>query len=140
MKNTLILSLGVLFLALGGCVNSFAKVRSAVSEAPDWYKGQREAMSREGFPDLGDVPELRKDVVSGADLITSRADIKSTQEMFATHPRAQAATTGAAELRAEMEALQAELEALDTPANFLTSAEIAAIRAEFDIGRAKLKF
>ena len=140
MKNTLILSLSVLILPLGGCVSSFAKVRGAVSEAPEWYKGQREAMSQEGFPDLGDVPELRKDVISGTELNASRADIIATQEMFATHPRAQPSGKSAVELRAEMAALQAELNALDTEANFLTPAEIAAIRAEFDIGRAKLKF
>lgn len=140
MKNTLILSLGVLFLTLGGCTSSFSKVRGAVNEAPEWYKGQREAMSREGFPDFGDVPELRKDVISKPELVASRANIKSIQEMFAKDPRAQAPATGAAELRAEMAALRAELEALDTPTHFLTPAEIAAIRDEFEIGRAKLKF
>ena len=50
MKNTTIPLIGVSCLLLVGCSNSFAKVRSAVNQTPEWYETRRVEIRGEGYP------------------------------------------------------------------------------------------
>ena len=60
MKNTAIPLISVSCLLLAGCSGSFAKVRTAIDQAPEWYDARRVEIRGEGYPEIIDVPTIEK--------------------------------------------------------------------------------
>jgi hypothetical protein len=135
MKNTAILLCGVPLLLVSACTASFAKARAAINDAPEWYEARRTEIRGEGYPEVSDIPRLAPDWQPEAGLKASGRELKRLKAMFDNAERAQPAPRGAAEI-AEVAAQLREAFGPDLPpAEFLTEAEIAAIRASFDVPR-----
>ncbi|MCB9960585.1 MAG: hypothetical protein H6846_00465 [Hyphomonas sp.] len=135
MKNTAIPLISVSFLLLSGCTNSYAQVRQAVNQAPDWYGERRAEIRGEGYPKLYDIPVLTKNDIPGK---TLKASAKRGEELLAIFDASERAAPPA-DAAAEMAALLTRVEAgfADLPADpgFLTRDDIQAIEAAFNVPR-----
>tara|TARA_R110001606_G_scaffold73349_2_gene169019 strand:+ start:2659 stop:3105 length:447 start_codon:yes stop_codon:yes gene_type:complete len=135
MKNTTIPLLGVSCLLLVGCSNSFAKVRSAVNQTPDWYETRRVEIRGEGYPELVEVPTIAPDQLPGKTLPASAERVTALSAEFADNARAELPADGPAEIAAVGEEIRQQFAGFDESSNFLTDAEIAAIRNSFNVPR-----
>lgn len=134
MKNTAIPLLIVPVLLIAGCSSSYAKVRETVNNAPAWYGERRTEIRGEGYPDLSSLPKVDPQNVPGK---TLKAQLNRSNELakeFAD-ARAEAAVGGAEEIRAIAASMIAEFSGLPPESDFLTEAEIAAIRSQFNVPR-----
>ena len=134
MKNTAIPLISVSCLLLAGCSGSFAKVRTAIDQAPEWYDARRVEIRGEGYPDLSELPEVDPNNVPGAAL---RARTDKGEELIAAFadPRASVAVGGAEEIRAISDSMIGGFGDIPPESDFLTEAEIAAIRSKFNVPR-----
>ena len=134
MKNTAIPLIGVSCLLLAGCAGSFAKVRGAMAQAPDWYDERRTEIRGEGYPELIEVPVIEVGQEPGQTLEDSKA---RGAVLRASFEDARAASP--ADISAEIEAPRADVRegfaGFPAEPDFLTEDEIAAIRAAFDVPR-----
>lgn len=135
MKNTTIPLIGVSCLLLVGCSNSFAKVRSAVNQTPDWYETRRVEIRGEGYPELVEVPTIAPDQLPGKTLPASAERVTALSAEFADNARAELPVDGPAEIAAVGEEIRQQFAGFDESSNFLTDAEIAAIRNSFNVPR-----
>jgi len=135
MKNTTIPLIGVSCLLLVGCSNSFAKVRSAVNQTPDWYETRRVEIRGEGYPELVEVPTIAPDQLPGKTLPASAERVTALSAEFADNARAELPADGPAEIAAVGEEIRQQFAGFDESSNFLTDAEIAAIRNSFNVPR-----
>lgn len=134
MKNTAIPLLIVPVLLIAGCSSSYAKVRETVNNAPAWYGERRAEIRGEGYPDLSALPKVDPKNVPGK---TLKAQLNRSNELakeFAD-ARAEVAVGGAEEIRAIAASMIAEFSGLPPESDFLTEAEIAAIRSQFNVPR-----
>ena len=134
MKNTAIPLLIVPVLFIAGCSSSFAKVRETVNNAPAWYGERRVEIRGEGYPDLSTLPKVDPDNVPGK---TLKAQLNRGNELaieFAD-PRAEVAVGGAEEIRAIAASMIGGFGDIPPEPDFLTEAEIAAIRSKFNVPR-----
>jgi hypothetical protein len=134
MKNTAIPLLIVPLLLIAGCSSSYAKVREAVNSAPAWYGERRAEIRGEGYPKLSELPEVDPNNVPGTAL---RARAGKGEELVAAfaEPRASVAVGGAEEIRAIADSMIAGFGNIPPESDFLTEAEIAAIRSQFNVPR-----
>ncbi|MEQ8299288.1 MAG: hypothetical protein RH945_01965 [Hyphomonas sp.] len=135
MKNTTIPLIGVSCLLLVGCSNSFAKVRSAVNQTPEWYETRRVEIRGEGYPELVEVPTIAPDQLPGKTLPASAERVTALSAEFADNARAELPADGPAEIAAVGEEIRQQFAGFDESSNFLTDAEIAAIRNSFNVPR-----
>ena len=135
MKNTVFLLLGVPFLLLGGCANSFGKVGDALNAAPAWYGERRAEIRGEGYPQIVSVPVLEAGDVPGKDLRTNTARARAIAAMFDTEPAARPAEGGETEILAIAAHIRQAFASAEPEASFLTEADIAAIRESFNVPR-----
>ena len=136
MKNTTIPLVGVSLLLLVGCTSSFAKVRSAVNQAPDWYDTRRAEIRGEGYPALVDVPTVSAKNRPGTTLPAAEQRVAGLRAEFIDNARAELPANGPAEIAAVGAEIRQQFAGLeDTPGNFLTEAEIEAIRESFNVPR-----
>lgn len=134
MKNTAIPLLIVPVLLIAGCSSSYAKVRETVNNAPAWYGERRTEIRGEGYPDLSALPKVDPQNVPGK---TLKAQLNRGNELakeFAD-ARAEVAVGGAEEIRAIAASMIAEFSGLPPEPDFLTEAEIAALRSQFNVPR-----
>lgn len=134
MKNTAIPLLIVPFLLISGCSSSYSKVREAVNNAPDWYGERRSQIRGEGYPDLAAVPEVDPGNVPGKTLKSQLGLANELAQAFAD-PRAEVAVGGAEEIRAIAASMIGGFSDIPPESDFLTEAEIAAIRSQFNVPR-----
>lgn len=134
MKNTAIPLLIVPLLLIAGCSSTYSKVRQAINEAPEWYGERRAGMRDEGYPVLAALPEVDPNNKPGASLQAQldRGDVLS--DAFAD-PRAEVAVGGAEEIRAIAASIIGSFDDMPPESDFLTQAEIAAIRSQFNVPR-----
>lgn len=134
MKNTAIPLLIVPFLLAAGCSSSFSKVRDAVNNAPEWYGERRAQIRGEGYPKLHEVPQTDPAKVPGQTLSAhlNRGDVLS--DAF-SGDRAEVAVGGEEEIRAIALSMRGEFGDIPPESDFLTEAEIAAIRSQFNVPR-----
>lgn len=135
MKNTTIPLLGVSCLLLVGCSNSFAKVRGAVDQAPDWYETRRVEIRGEGYPELAEVPSIAPGELPGKTLPESARRVAVLTAEFANSARAELPADGPARIAAVANEIRQQFAGFDASSNFLTDAEIAAIRNSFNVPR-----
>ncbi|MFN4185879.1 MAG: hypothetical protein ACK4M6_13955 [Hyphomonas sp.] len=134
MKNTAIPLLIVPFLLIAGCSSSFSKVRDAVNSAPAWYGERRTEIRGEGYPDLATLPKVDPRNVPGSAL-KSRLDLGNELTLAFADPRADVAVGGAEEIRAIAASMIGGFGDIPPESDFLTEAEIAAIRSKFNVPR-----
>lgn len=135
MKNTTIPLIGVSCLLLVGCTSSFAKVRGAVNQAPDWYETRRVEIRGEGYPELVDVPTIAPGELPGKTLPASAERVATLTAEFTDNARAELPADGPAEIAAIGNEIRQQFAGFDESSNFLTDAEIAAIRNSFNVPR-----
>ena len=135
MKNTTIPLLGVSCLLLVGCSNSFAKARSAINQAPDWYETRRVEIRGEGYPELVDMPKISPGELPGKTLPASGLRVAALTAEFANSARAELPADGPAKIAAVGNEIRQQFAGFDESSNFLTDAEIAAIRNSFNVPR-----
>ena len=83
MKNTAIPLIGVCCLLLAGCTGSFAKVRTAIDQALEWYDARRVEIRGEGYPKIIDVPVIAENQAPGLTLEASKARGAELRAVFA---------------------------------------------------------
>lgn len=134
MKNTAIPLLIVPVLFIAGCSSSYAKVRETVNNAPAWYGERRAEIRGEGYPDLSALPKVDPKNVPGKTLKAqlSRGDQLAIEFADA---RAEVAVGGAEEIRAIAASMIGGFGDIPPESDFLTEAEIAAIRSKFNVPR-----
>lgn len=105
--------------------------------APDWYEARRTELAGEGYPRLSQVPvnTTYRQQVRQADL--TRAEREQIRTAFEANPRAEPATVSPEEILAWSAELRSRVNRQMTQADFLTDAEIEALRARFDRPRAR---
>ena len=135
MKNTAIPLTSVSILLLAGCAGSFAQVREAVNQAPDWYGERRAEIRGEGYPELYEIPELDADNRPGKTLAASAGRVGDLQAQFDENERADPPADAAGEMSALLTRVEADFAELPADAEFLTQEEIAAIDAAFKVPR-----
>jgi hypothetical protein len=135
MKNTAIPLMSVSFLLIAGCTNSYAKVREAVNQAPDWYAARRAEIRGEGYPNLNEVKELTEAELPGKTLPATAARVDILQAYFDTSERAEPPAEAGAQMAAMLTRVEAEFTDFPVDADFLTQDEIAAIEAAFNVPR-----
>ena len=127
---------GLLAVALGGCTTSFDKVRETVASAPEWYGDARTEVRGEGYPRIGRVTVLADGDTRPDDMQSVTADLSAYEMLFRMNPRAVPPRLELERMRSWAQAARASAEALDTPGDFLTDADIEALRAVFQTDRA----
>ncbi|MDX1292358.1 MAG: hypothetical protein R3265_06090 [Hyphomonas sp.] len=135
MKNTAIPLIGVCCLLLAACTGSFAKVRTAIDQAPDWYDARRVEIRGEGYPEIIDVPVIAEGQTPGQTLETSKSRGDELRAIFAADARAVEPANIAAEIEDLRETVRRGFAGLEATSEFLTDEEIAAIRSAFDVPR-----
>ncbi len=126
------------FVLLSGCTSSIEKVQAMRAQAPDWYEARKVEFRGEGYPDLNSVPELQEDYDPRGKLTLSEQETLAALAMFNADPRAQASTESAEAILAwAMEVRRAVEGRLPAP-DFMTDAEVDAIKARFDVPRGRL--
>lgn len=134
MKNTAIPLLIVPLLLIAGCSSSYSKVREAVNNAPAWYGERRTEIRGEGYPDLTALPSVDPKNVPGKKLKAQLGLSDELAQAFAD-PRADVAMGGAEEIRAIAASMIGGFGDIPPESDFLTEAEIAAIRSQFNVPR-----
>lgn len=135
MKNTAIPLLSVSILLIAGCTSSFAKVREAINQAPDWYDARRAEIRGEGYPNLAEVHELTGEELPGKTLPASAARVDILQAYFDSNERAELPADAGAEMAALLTRVEAGFADLPADPAFLTQDEIAQIQAAFNVPR-----
>lgn len=131
MKNTVILPMSLLFFALAGCTNSFAKVEKSIEDAPEWYSDKRSELVGEGYPEVADAPRLTDENRPGQTLQQTRTDIEAAKKIFLTNERAESPSMTPAQIRKAAAQFRRDVDVKLPAGDFMTNAEIAAIRAKF---------
>ena len=128
----------VTFAFLASCASSIETVQAMRAQAPDWYEARKLEFRGEGYPDLNSVPELSVPGETLTKLQLSEEEMLATLALFNSHPRAELATETPEDIRAwalrERRAVEGRLPAPD----FLTDEEVEALKARFDVARARL--
>lgn len=134
MKITAIPLLIVPAMLVAGCTSSFTKVREAVNSAPEWYGERRAEIRGEGYPDLATLPQSdpKNDPRDRLKAQLGRSD--ALDQAFAD-ARAEVAAGGTEEILAIAENIRGNFDGVPPEADFLTDAEITAIRNKFNVPR-----
>lgn len=135
MKNTAIPLLIAPFLLVCGCTSSFGKVREAVNNAPEWYGERRAQIRGEGYPELAAVPQADTVNPPGKTLKAQQAGASRRLAAAFDDPRAEVAAGGAEEIIAIADAMIGSFGTVPPESDFLTKADIAAIRQAFNVPR-----
>lgn len=127
----------VTFVLLAGCAGSVEKLQAMRAEAPDWYEARKVEFRGEGYPDLGSIPEPRGDNPLRK-LELSEEETRAALALFNDNPRSELATETPEEIKAWADEVRRAVEGRLPAPNFLTDAEIEAIKARFNVARARL--
>lgn len=135
MKNTVILLSGVAVLALTACAGSFGKARQAMKNAPEWYEARRKELRGEGYPELVEVPVIEPENRPGKSLPESNARVAALAGDLAAFERGLQPAATPAEIEALFARVRADFDDPQRPGSFLTDAEVAALREQFNVPR-----
>ncbi|MEL7103729.1 MAG: hypothetical protein AAGL97_14345 [Pseudomonadota bacterium] len=128
----------VTFVFLAGCAGSIEKVQSMRAEAPDWYEARKVEFRGEGYPSLNSIPEPRTDYDPVAKLELSEAETLAALAIFENDPRSELATETPEEILAWASEVKRAVEGRLPAPDFMTDEEVEAIKARFQIARARL--
>ncbi|MEM7329686.1 MAG: hypothetical protein AAF437_13170 [Pseudomonadota bacterium] len=128
----------VTFVFLAGCAGSIEKVQAMRAEAPDWYEARKVEFRGEGYPDLNSIPEPRTDYDPVRKLEMSEEEALAALATLQNDPRSEVATETPEEIAAWAAEVKRAVEGRLPAPDFLTDAEVEAIKARFRIARARL--
>ncbi|MEL6827286.1 MAG: hypothetical protein AAFN91_13645 [Pseudomonadota bacterium] len=128
----------VTFVLLTGCAGSIEKVQAMRADAPDWYEARKVEFRGEGYPDLNSIPEPTSGYDPVAKLELSEAETLAALAMFENSPRSEPPTETPDEIRAWAAEVRRAVEGRLPAPDFLTDEEVEAIKARFQIARARL--
>jgi len=128
----------VTFVLLTGCASSIEKVQAMRAEAPEWYEARKVEFRGEGYPDLSSIPEPRQDYDPVRKLELSAAETKAALELFNEDPRSELPAETPEQIQAWADDVRRAVEGRLPAPDFLTDAEVEAIKARFNIARARL--
>ncbi|MEO1661831.1 MAG: hypothetical protein AAFR51_12635 [Pseudomonadota bacterium] len=126
------------FVLLSGCTSSIEKVQAMRAQAPDWYEARKVEFRGEGYPDLSSVPELQAGYDPLLKLTLSEEETLAALAMFNSDPRAQASTESAEAILAWAADVRRAVEGRLPAPDFMTDAEVDALKARFDVPRGRL--
>lgn len=128
----------VTFVFLAGCAGSIEKVQTMRAEAPDWYEARKVEFRGEGYPDFSSIPEARTDYDPVRKLELSEEETQAALALFNEDPRSELAVETPEQIQAWAEETRRAVEGRLPAPNFMTDAEVEAIKARFNIARARL--
>ena len=128
------LGIVLLCLAAAGCSSSISDLREA---APEWYEARKQELRGQGYPDLSRVPADNSYAPRQSGLVTSGAEQEAIRNAFYADPRSEPVTMTPAEIMQWSAELRERVAVFDTPTDFLTDADIARLRAQFERPRAR---
>lgn len=102
-------------VCLGACASSMGAVRSAVDEAPEWFKERRVEIRGENYPDIRTVPQITGGDIPTLDTESERLVDPARARSFLDHPRAAPPDTTPDEIRAWIRSRQQILAAVSAP-------------------------
>ncbi|MGB3625903.1 MAG: hypothetical protein WA989_08740 [Henriciella sp.] len=105
--------------------------------APDWYEERKVELAGEGYPRLSDVPVNSTYRQQKRQLSLTRTEREQIRARFEADPRSEPADTTPEEIMAWSSRLRSRVDRQLTQADFLTDAELEALRARFDRPRAR---
>jgi len=127
----------VTFVLLAGCAGSVEKLQAMRADAPDWYEARKVEFRGEGYPELSSIPEPRGDnPVRKLEL--SEAETRAALAIFLDNPRSELPEETPEEIQAWADDVRRAVEGRLPAPNFLTDEEIEAIKARFNVARARL--
>ncbi len=128
----------VTFALLAGCAGSLEKVQTMRAQAPDWYDARKVEFRGEGYPDISAIPVLQDDYDPVRKLELSEEETLAALEMFNNDPRADGSIESASSIRAWALEVRRAVEGQIPAPDFLTDAEVAALKARFNVPRGRL--
>ena len=128
----------VTFALLAGCTSSFETVKTMRAQAPDWYEARKVEFRGEGYPSLAAVPETTPDYDPRKKLALSEAEVLAALALFNSDPRAEGAVETPEEIAAWATETRRAVEGRLPAPDFMTDAEVEAIKARFSVPRARL--
>ncbi|MHA7900686.1 MAG: hypothetical protein ACX94B_12550 [Henriciella sp.] len=108
------------------------------ADAPEWYEARKVEFRGVGYPDLNSVPELSDRGRTLNKLEISEAETLAALQLFNSDPRAEGAIETPEEIRAWATEVRRAVERQLPAADFLTDAEVEALKARFNVPRARL--
>lgn len=128
----------VTFALVAGCASSIERVQAMRQQAPDWYEARKLEFRGEGYPDLNSVPALSPPGETRRKLELSEEETLAALAKFNADPRAVPVTETAEEMQAWARQVRRAVEGRLPAPDFLTDEEADALRARFDVPRARL--
>ena len=122
---------------LVGCAGSLDRLSGIRENAPEWYEARKKELAGQAYPRLSNVPVDASYSGQEMELVTTRDETEAILAAFHADPRSEPVNVSPAEIRAWGQALIAAVNARMTPADFLTDAEIASLKARFERPRAR---
>lgn len=127
----------VTFALLAGCASSIEQLTNVRDGAPEWFDARKTEISGKDYPSIANVPVVTAENAPGQQLEQSGADTRAALAMFNSDPRAEGPQEDAASMLAWAAAAKREVEREETPADFMTDAEIAELKSVFDTPRGR---
>lgn len=131
-------ALFVTIAALAACSSSLERVQNMRAQAPDWYEARKVEFRGEGYPSLASVPEKSTGYDPLQKLTLSEEETLATLDMFNRDPRAVVATETPEQILAWATEVRRAVEGRLPAPDFMTDAEVEAIKARFNVPRARL--
>lgn len=130
-----ILTISCLFVA--GCAGSMDRISDMRETAPDWYEARKQEFAGRGYPELANVPSDSTYGSQQAGLVKTAGEREAIRQAFFSNPRSEPAYLTPEEIRAWGLELKRRFSAEMKPADYLTDADVARLRARFDRPRAR---
>ena len=124
-------------LIVAGCASSMDRLSDMREAAPEWYEARKTELAGEGYPSLGDVPRNATYRRQQAQLVLTREEQDQILAAFNADPRSEPVNVTPEDILAWSAELRARVNAQMRPAQFLSDAEIASLKARFDRPRAR---
>lgn len=124
-------------LIMTACAGTVDRMSDIQEATPEWFEARKEELAGKGYPKLGDVPVNTTYESKKTGLQSAGADSEALLAAFHANPRSEPNTLSPDEILAWGREIAQQVNAMDRPADFLTTAEIASLRARFERPRAR---
>jgi len=125
------------FAMLSGCTSSFDRARAMRTGVPDWYAAKRVEIAGESYGQIRDIPNVTPDQAFGQSLSFGEAETRAALAAFQADARAALPQESPEEMLAWARRVRNRVTADIPEANFLTDADVALLKARFDVPRAQ---
>jgi len=136
-RSPLIFGLGASVISVSACATPVGAVRQTVASAPEWYQEARVEIRGEGYPDVSRVVSLERDRGGDGATEATRLAVADAEADLLRSISAAPADEALQEALAWAASEQSAFAGLEGRQDFLSEADIAALRALFDVRRAQ---